>query len=113
MPSSPSEFPLQIVEEGDCVTIRFPSGTGLGEANCAAFSREVFAAAEGRGHVVLDLAGITWLTSVILAKIMELNNKLRDAGGRLTLTNPSVIVRQVFKVTRLDTVLEVTDAVPT
>jgi hypothetical protein len=35
------------------------------------------------------------------------NGRVRAAGGRLTLLNPTPVVREVFQITRLDTVLEV------
>ena len=114
MPANQPEFPLQIVEEGDRITVHFPTGTTLSEVNAEELSRELLALAEGRAnpHLFVDLGGVTMLTSVILAKFLSLNGKLRSAGGRLTLSNPTPVVRQVFKVTRLDTILEVANAIP-
>ena len=63
-----------------------------------------------RPHLTLDLSGVTMLTSIALAKLVALNGKTRAAGGRLTLSDPTPPVRQVFRVTRLDTVLEVASA---
>jgi anti-anti-sigma factor len=114
MLSIPSEFPLQIAEEGGCITVRFPVGTTLSEANAEAFARELFGLA-GRQqppHLLVDLGTVSMLTSMILAKFIALNGKLRAAGGRLTLSNPTPVVRQVFKVTRLDTILEVAEPIP-
>jgi anti-anti-sigma factor len=109
MPSNPTEFPLHVVEEAGRVTVRFPAGTTLGQDNAEEFGRELFALAEGkeRPHLLVDLDGVAMLTSLMLAKFMALNNRVRGQGGRLTLFNPNSVVRQVFKVTRLDTVLEV------
>jgi anti-anti-sigma factor len=114
MPSNPSEFLLQIAEEGSCITVRFPTGTTLSEANAEEFSRGLLALAEGkeRPHVFVDLAGVAMMTSVILGKFIALNGKVRGVGGRLTLSNPTPVVRQVFKVTRLDTVLDVQNPIP-
>src|SRR3954465_3213431 len=100
MPSTP-EFPLQIAEEGGRITVRFPTGTTLSEANAEEFSRELLALAAGKAspHLLVDLGGVTMLTSVILAKFIALNGKLRGAGGRLTPSNPTPVVRPGFKAT--------------
>lgn len=108
-----SEFPLQVLEEGGRITVRFPEGTTLSEANAEEFARELFDLA-GRGqrpHLLVDLGAVNMLTSMILAKFIALNGKVRAVGGRLTLSNPTPIVRQVFKVTRLDTILEVAEPI--
>ena len=109
MPATKPEFPLQIVEEAGRVTVRFPANTTLSEANAEEFARALLALAESkeRPHLLVDLGGVAMLTSVILAKIIALNGKVRAAGGRLTLFNPTPVVHQVFKVTRLDTILDV------
>jgi anti-anti-sigma factor len=106
MPAHPSEFPLHIVEEDSRVTVGFPANTTLSEANAEEFSRELLALAEKRPHLLVDLGGVAMLTSIILAKFIALNGRVRSAGGRLTLFNPTPVVQQVFKVTRLDTILE-------
>ena len=109
MPSNHSGFLLHVAEEDGRTTIRFPAGTSLSEANAEEFSRELLALVEGKEHphLMVDLGGVVMLTSVILAKLVALNGRVRDLGGRLTLFNPNATVHQVFKVTRLDTVLEV------
>ena len=108
MSAPKSEFSLQVVEEDGRVTVRFPANTTLSEANSEEFGRGLFALAGSTDcpHLLVDLGGVTMMTSVILAKLLALHGKVRDAGGRLTLFNPNPIVQQVFKVTRLDTVLE-------
>lgn len=100
---------LQVTEESGRVIVRFPTNTMLSEANSEQFARELLALATGkeRPHLVVDLGTVDMMTSVILAKFIALNNQVRATGGRLTLFNPTPIVHQVFKVTRLDKILEV------
>src|SRR5690349_15786969 len=108
MSSQPSGFPLHVLEEEGRITVRFPANTTLSEANAEEFSRELAALAEQRDrpHLLVDLGCVTMLTSIILAKFISLNSRVRAAGGRLTLANPTPVVHQVFKVSRLDTILE-------
>ncbi|WP_171470899.1 STAS domain-containing protein [Frigoriglobus tundricola] len=115
MSSPVVELPLEATETDGRITVRFPASTTLAEVNAAAFARAMHGLVEGkdRPHLLIDLAGVVMLTSVILAKLVTLNATLRDTGGRLTLFNPTPGVLQVFKVTRLDSFLEVlSDAHP-
>jgi anti-anti-sigma factor len=114
MPAQQPELPLQIVEEGSRITVRFPAGTTLSEANSEEFAGELnaLAASKQKPHLLVDLGGVNMLTSIFLSKFIALNGKVRAAGGRLTLSNPTPVVRRVFKVTRLDTILEVATAIP-
>jgi anti-anti-sigma factor len=109
MASNQSELPLHVAEEDGRTTVQFPAGTILSEINADQFGRELAALAARHEHpqLVVDLGGVTMLTSTILAKLLTLNGRVRDRGGRLTLCNPSPLVHEVFKVTRLDTILEV------
>ena len=109
MSANQSAFPLQVVEEDGRVIVRFPANTTLSEANAEAFASEFLAltAARDRPHLLVDLGAVALMTSVILGKFIALHGRVRAAGGRLTLFNPTPVVRQVFKVTRLDTILEV------
>ena len=64
-----SVFPLQVAEADGRVTVRFPAGTMLSEANAEEFSRQLFAFVDGKEqpHLTVDLGSVTMLTSVILA----------------------------------------------
>ena len=115
MSSPPPEFPLQVAEENGRITVRFPANTTLSETNAAEFWRAMFALIEGKEHphLLVDLGGVSMLTSVILAKLVALNTALRETGGRLTLFNPVPGVQQVFKITHLDSFLDLhADAQP-
>jgi anti-anti-sigma factor len=104
-----SGLSLRVTEEGDSVVVRFAPGTTLSGANSERLAAELaaLAAREPRPHLLIDLGGVNMLTSLVLAKLIGLNNELRAAGGRLTIANARPVVREVFKVTRLDTLLDV------
>lgn len=98
---------LPVAEDGNHVTAVFPADTELTEASAEDLHHELLALVAGRErpHLTVDLAGVTILTSVGLAKFLAVHKHLRAAGGHLTLLNPTATVRTVFAVTRLDTVL--------
>jgi anti-anti-sigma factor len=104
-----SELSLRVVEECGCVAVRFAPGTVLSGANSEQLAAELaaLAAREPRPHLRIDLGGVNLLTSLVLAKLIALNSELRTAGGRLTIANAEPVVREVFKVTKLDTLLEI------
>ncbi len=52
---------------------------------------------------------MTALSSAALGKLLALDRAVRAAGGRLTLANPTAVVRRVFKLTRMDAILDVRD----
>lgn len=109
MSATPPAFPFDAADDGTTITVRFPAGTELTEANADLLQRELLALAAGRDHphLTVDLSGITILTSVVLGKFLAVNKQVRAASGRLTLLNPTATVRTVFTVTRLDTVLDI------
>jgi anti-anti-sigma factor len=109
MSHSTNELPLRVVEEEGRVTVRFPANTALSEANVEEMSRQLTELLDRvrQRQLVVDLGTVNTLTSMILAKFIALNGRVRAAGGRLTLLNPTPVVREVFQITRLDTVLEV------
>ena len=111
---TPSVVPLTVTGGGPDLTVAFPPGTRLTESNADDVGRRLAALVEGRDHplLTLDLSGVEMLTSFALGKLVALNGRVRAAGGRLTLAAPTTHVRQALKVTRLDTVLAVSDARP-
>ncbi len=109
MPSNSPPLWLRISDDEERITVRFAPGTSLTEANTEDFGREVEHLLEQRERPTLciDLTGVAMLTSVALAKLVTLNEKAHKAGGRLTINNPTPAIHQVFKITRLDTILDI------
>jgi anti-sigma B factor antagonist len=100
---------LSVTEAGGRTAVRFAPGTALDGANVEAIGARLTALAEERSapHLTLDLGGVTLITSVALGKLLRLNGRVRATGGRLVLVNPNPTVGQVFRVSRLDTVLDI------
>ena len=107
-----SALPLQVTEEDGRSTVRFPSGTTLSEANAEEFSRQLQTLTDGKEcpNLVVDLGGVTMLTSVILSKFIGLHRKVSAAKGQLALINLTPLVRDVFRATRLDILFKINEA---
>jgi anti-anti-sigma factor len=100
---------LQITRDGNSVVARFVDCTALNEYTAELAGRELLAVAEGqpRQQVTLDLSGVDYITSTVLSHLVRLHKRLLSAGGHLTLANPRPAVRDVFRVTLLDQVLDI------
>jgi anti-anti-sigma factor len=61
----------------------------------------------GTYKVRLDLAGVSYLSSVGLGALVWCHKHLQNVRGQLLVTNPSDVVREVLEVTRLGTVLAI------
>ena len=56
-------------------------------------------------EVVLDLAGLDFLSAIGLELFVRAEEQLRAAGGQLVLNRPGPLARRVLAITELDTVL--------
>jgi anti-sigma B factor antagonist len=65
----------------------------------------------GVRHVVLDLAGVTFMDSSGLSLLVVLQKRLRNTGGRLCLAHVQGPVRTVLVLSAVDAVLDVYDTV--
>lgn len=71
---------------------------GNEQALSAATGRAV---ASGRPHVILDLAGCTFIDSTGLGVVLELHERVEAAGNRLTIVPGGSAVERVFALTGL------------
>ncbi len=81
----------------------------LEDGSLARLARELtdLALEYGRQRWYLDCAGVELLTSRVLAQLLLLDEKLRDAGGQLSLCNLSPLLYQFLRATRLTQILDV------
>jgi anti-anti-sigma factor len=73
---------------------------------------DLFELVQENGHpnLYLDLGSIHVIASVVLGKMLSLDMKLRQHGGRLVLVNIDPGIYQTFQSTRLTEVLEIRPA---
>jgi anti-anti-sigma factor len=94
----------------DQTTITFTAGRIDGEENF--IIRELQGLTDGLGRCLLflDLRHVKGLSSAEVGTLVFLHKKLKAAGGRLTLVNLSVRLREVFARTKLNTFLDIREA---
>jgi anti-sigma B factor antagonist len=57
---------------------------------------------EGWRKILLNFGNVEYLSSAALGKLITLNKKLGQAGGKLILCNIDPQIHEVFEITKLD-----------
>ena len=60
--------------------------------------------AEGARNLVFDLSGMTRIDSTGIGRFIDTYGRLRQSGGQMRMAGAEGIVRDAFRLTRLDTV---------
>jgi len=69
------------------------------------------ALAQGKTRIVFDLSGVNHMDSTGIGRFIASLNKVMQSGGKLRMAAATPVIREGFRVTRLDTVFEFFDDV--
>ena len=99
-----------VVEQGPKETvIRFTvKGFDTAIVNVAGIELSQLAEKHGHGKLHLDLGQVEYLTGAALGKIAAMSRQVADAGGEFSVRNVKRFPLDLFKVTGLDAVINVT-----
>jgi anti-anti-sigma factor len=109
------EGPALDVREGDGHTTAIITGcTQLIDGTAEQLGKQLAALIDGPTpkDLVVDLAGVDFVSSAALAQFLGLHRSLKAAGRHLRLQNLHPDVREVFAVTKIDHVIEVHSTEP-
>jgi len=59
---------------------------------------------QGYRHLTIDVAGVTHIDSTGMGRFIDAHNKLQPLGGSVHVVGAKGAVRDMFRVTRLDTI---------
>jgi anti-sigma B factor antagonist len=95
---------LEVEDIGDVTVVNFTDRKILDEQNIQVIGDQLFSLVDeaGRRKLLLNFANVEYLSSAALAKLITLNKKLQQAGGRLILCNIDPQIYEVFEITKLD-----------
>jgi anti-anti-sigma factor len=112
IPSDRPNVKLEQTEAG--VVAHLVHCTALDEQSTPAIEEQLLGLAGelGSGHLLLDLSGIHYASSIALGMMITVRQKLRTAGGRLTLTGVADEIYDVLDATRLTRLLDIRKAPP-
>src|SRR3974377_1098542 len=87
MTSQPRRRRLEVEDIGDVTVVNFTDRKILDEQNIQAIGEQLFrlGAEAGRKKILLNFGNVEYLSSAALAKLITLNKKLQQVGGRLGL----------------------------
>jgi anti-anti-sigma factor len=102
---------LNVSEVGDVTVVRFVDRRILDEANIQEMGQELFQIVEeqGKKQVLLNFSGVEFLSSAALGKLITLDKRVKSHSGKLILSNIRPEIYEVFKITRLNTTLDIKD----
>jgi anti-sigma B factor antagonist len=100
---------LGVWRHGDAVVVRFGDHRILDEVAIEKIGQELYAVADQEKchRLILDLTGVERISTVMLGKLLMLNQRLLAKGGELRLCGLEPEVQPVFEMTKLNHILEI------
>lgn len=98
---------------GKVVVVRVNKTRLSDEDNVEQFGFELMRIVDQLGYqrIVLSLAGVKWITSSILGKLIHLHRHLKRINGELVICDLDPTVREVLETSRLDTYFSIIPSV--
>jgi anti-anti-sigma factor len=107
MNRSPYEA-MEVSQENGVTMVRLTSPAYLEQWLIQAVGDELYKLAEtANARVVVDLAAVRQVSSLMIAKLMEFQRRLRLAGGRLAVCSPQQEVQDLFQITHINHILSI------
>jgi anti-anti-sigma factor len=109
MPTSPHHPNLKFEQTDTGAVVRLVGCGALNEQTTPDVEAQLFSLAAELGgvHLVVDLAGVHYMSSIALGMLIGLRSKIRMAGGQLSLRGLSEEIYDMFDATRLTRLLDV------
>jgi len=100
---------LEVSKTGEISVVTFTDQKILDEAAIQELGAELFALVEhdNRKSILLDFAGVEFLSSAALGKLITFDRKLKTAKGRLKMCGLAPGILEVFQVTKLNKVFDI------
>lgn len=105
----PNHQRLDVSEVGDVTVVRFVDRRILDATNIEELGGELFGLIEqeNRTKLLLNFSDVEFLSSAALNKLIILDKKLREGGGKLKLSNLRPEIHEVFMITRLNQLFDI------
>jgi anti-sigma B factor antagonist len=102
---------LEISRRDEVIVVRFKDSKLIDDLAIVKVGKELFALAAEPGwrHLLLDFAGVDYLSSSFLSKLLGLKKRLEKREGKLKLCAICPEVREVFAITKIDTILDIVE----
>lgn len=100
---------LQVTDTGDVCVVELLSEKLASQSDVDAVVGELFQLVESHParNVLLDFSAVKMVTSLMLGRLLRLNEKVTNGGGKLALCNLDGTVHRVFALTKLTKVFDI------
>jgi anti-sigma B factor antagonist len=100
---------LEVEDMGDIAVVNFVDKKILDEQNIQMIGDDLFRLVDelGRKKVLLNFQNVEFMSSAALGKLITLHRKLQGAGGKLVLCKIAKDIQDVFRITKLDKILDI------
>src|ERR1700680_4121746 len=108
MPTPPNHPNLKIEQTDTGAVVRLVGCGSLKQQSTPDLEAQLFSLAAELGgvHLVVDLAGVHYMSSIALGMLIGLRSKIRMAGGQLSLRGLSEDIYDMVDATRLTRLLD-------
>lgn len=109
MTSQPRRRRLEWEDLGDVTVVNFTDKKILDEQTIQVIGEQLFSLVEevGRKKLLLNFSNVELLSSAALGKLVTLNRKIKDVGGKLVLCQINPNIFEVFEITKLNRIIEI------
>jgi len=100
---------IDVTKSGDVSVVTFRDRKILDEAAIQELGTELFALVEvdNRKALLLDFAGVEFLSSAALGKLITFDRKVKNSKGRLKMCGVAPGILEVFQITKLNKVFDI------
>jgi anti-sigma B factor antagonist len=109
MASPPRRRRLEVENIGDVTVVNFVDRKILDEQNIQIIGDQLFSLVDEDGcrKILLNFKNVEYLSSAALGKLITMNKKVQNAGGKMILCNIEPKIYEVFEITKLDRILKI------
>jgi len=100
---------IDVSKTNDVTVVKFVDKKILDEAGIQELGAELFSLVEqdNRRSILLNFENVDFLSSAALGKLITLDRKVKQAQGRLKMSNIRPEILEVFQVTKLNKVFDI------
>jgi anti-sigma B factor antagonist len=100
---------IDVSKLGDVTIVRFLDKKILDEAGILELGTELFGLVEleNRKSLLLNFAGVEFLSSAALGKLITLDRKVKSNKGRMKMSNIRPEILEVFQITKLNKIFDI------
>lgn len=100
---------IDVTKSGDISVVTFRDRKILDETAIQELGAELFGLVEldNRKAILLDFAGVEFLSSAALGKLITFDRKVKNSKGRLKMCGVAPGILEVFQVTKLNKVFDI------